>query len=108
MSQLISTEGYSRSAGIATVDANNIPATWTATGTLDSLFSNTVDLPGYTHYRSIYVGVAGDLKINDWDGNVAVFKALPIGWHPIRPRRIFVTGTAATNVMGARLSPIDD
>lgn len=93
-------------AGTTGVDAlgNPIPTSWVASpGTLDSLFSDTVDLPGYQLYRGIYVGVAGDLACQDWDGKPAIFKALTIGFHrDICPRRILVTGTAATNVIGLR------
>jgi hypothetical protein len=50
--------------------------------------------------RGIYVGVTGAVAMHDIDGNEAIFVALAVGFHPVRPRRILATGTAATNILG--------
>ena len=65
---------------------------------LDSQFSNTVDLTMVPDY--IYVGVAGDLKVDLKTQTGITYKNLSVGFHPIRPRRIYATGTAATDVLG--------
>lgn len=50
--------------------------------------------------RAIYVGVAGDVSCRLGDDSVSVlFKAMPVGFHPIRPSYIHDTGTAATNIV---------
>jgi hypothetical protein len=76
--------------------------TFTADGTLDSLFSDTTDLPFYTLYRGIYVGTAGNLKIQDWDGNVIGPIPVSAGTLPWRPKRIYATGTTVSKVVPMR------
>ena len=50
--------------------------------------------------RGIYVGVTGAVAMRDIAGNECIFVAMPVGIHPVRPRRILATGTAATNIIG--------
>lgn len=50
--------------------------------------------------RSIYVGVAGDVKVKLYDGSIATYTAMPVGRHPLRARLVFATGTTATNIIG--------
>ena len=81
------------------------PPTYTpvaAPGTLDSLFSDGTDLPAYPLYRGLYVGVAGNIKFNDHDGNTVGPIAVSQGVLPFRVRRIFATGTTVTSVLGLR------
>lgn len=95
-------------AGISAVVAPaqpGYPPTYTpvaAPGTLDSLFSNSVDLPAYQLYRGLYIGSAGNIKFNDHDGNTVGPIAVPQGVLPFRVRRIFATGTTVTSVLGLR------
>jgi hypothetical protein len=58
--------------------------------------SDTDILPWTT--TAIYVGVAGDVTVTMASGNKVLFTAMPIGWHYIRVRRIWATGTHATNI----------
>lgn len=52
------------------------------------------------HCRAILVGVAGDVKIKDLDGNDVVLPALVAGVvHPIHAQQIFATGTTATGIL---------
>lgn len=66
----------------------------------DAVLSDTVDLPqGLT--KCIYVEVGGNVK---WVGKdqldaAAVTRNLYKGWHPIRARRIWATGTTATGLL---------
>jgi hypothetical protein len=76
--------------------------TYTADGTLDTMKSDTVDLPAYPLYRGLYIGVAGNIKFTDWDGNICGPIAVPQGVFPFRIRRIFSTGTTVTSVLGLR------
>jgi hypothetical protein len=89
-----------RQAAIADGDPGSF--TYTADGTLDTLKSDTDDLPSYRLYRAIMIGGAGDLKWHDWDGNVVGPIAVVQGVYSIRPRRIFLTGTTATQLVGLR------
>jgi hypothetical protein len=76
--------------------------TYTADGTLDTLKSDGADLPAFQFYRGLYVGVAGNIKFTDHDGNVVGPIAVPQGVLPLRVRRIFATGTTVTSVLGLR------
>ncbi len=49
--------------------------------------------------RSLYIGVAGDVKITDSIGNTVVFKAAPVGILPVRAARVWATATTATNII---------
>ena len=61
--------------------------------------SDTVDLPWIT--RAIYVGGAGDVKVDMGDSGTAIpFTAVPVGTVlPIRVKRVYATGTTATNLV---------
>lgn len=95
-------------AAIASVapGVNGYPPTFTyvaAPGTLDSLFSDTVNLPGSNYYRALYIGVAGNIKFVDSDGNTIGPIAVPQGILPFGGiQRIFATGTTATQLVGLR------
>ena len=50
--------------------------------------------------RAIYVGVAGDLKVITARGDTVTFKTIVAGCiHPIAVKRVFSTGTTATNIV---------
>ncbi|TAX57124.1 hypothetical protein ELI01_18780 [Rhizobium leguminosarum] len=57
------------------------------------------DLP--YNARGLIIGVAGNVKLTDPDGNTDTF-ALPAGVHPVRAQRIWLTGTTATGLVGIR------
>lgn len=61
--------------------------------------SDSADLAYNT--RALVVGVAGNVKLTDPDGNTDTF-ALPSGVIPIRAQRIWSTGTTATGLVGIR------
>ncbi len=51
--------------------------------------------------RSIYVGVSGDVKVNDLVGGTHVIVGLAAGvWHPCCATRVFATDTTATDILG--------
>lgn len=59
--------------------------------------NDAVDLANVT--RGIYVGGAGNLKVDMVDGTVT-FIGIPAGAVlPVRVKRIYVTGTTATNLV---------
>ena len=72
---------------------------WPATRALAVTPSDTVDLTWIS--RALYVGVAGDVKVDMADsGTGIVFKAVPAGtFMPIRAKRVYATGTTATNLV---------
>ncbi len=48
----------------------------------------------------LYLGVAGDVSLTQWDGTDITLKGLVAGvWHPIYSLRINSSGTAATNIV---------
>ena len=53
-----------------------------------------------TSSRAIYVGVSGDVKITDVDGNTTTLTSLAAGvFHPVRAAQIWATGTTATFIV---------
>ncbi len=54
-----------------------------------------------TATRAIYVGVAGDVTATlARDSASVLFKAMPVGVHPISVKLVKSTGTTATNIVG--------
>lgn len=50
--------------------------------------------------RSLYIGVTGDVKVALADqGDIVTFKNVPVGILPVRIRRLYATGTTATQVL---------
>ena len=49
--------------------------------------------------RALYVGVTGNLVVEDIDGNTVTFVAVAVGYHALRPRKL-KTGTTATSIVG--------
>lgn len=52
--------------------------------------------------RYLYVGGTGNLVCHNQNGLPVTFSALPVGWHPIRTKRILSTGTTATAIVAMR------
>lgn len=51
--------------------------------------------------RGLYVGVAGNVKVDMADGDTVTFVALAAGViHALRVARVYSTGTTATNIVG--------
>lgn len=59
--------------------------------------SDTVDLA--TASRALYVGSTGDLRVTTVGGDTVTFADVPVGWHPIRARRVLATSTTATDIV---------
>jgi hypothetical protein len=59
--------------------------------------SDSVDLPEFT--TALYVGGSGDLRVTMMDGEIVTFTAAPAGWHPIRVRRVWSSGTTAASIV---------
>lgn len=52
--------------------------------------------------RALYVGVTGNLAVvalNDPVGSPVTFANVPVGWFPVRVRRVMLTNTTATNII---------
>lgn len=61
--------------------------------------SDTVDLTTVT--RGLYVGVIGDVRVAMASGSVITFVGMAAGIvHPFRVRRVYATGTDATDIVG--------
>ena len=60
---------------------------------------NTNDLTYVT--RGIYVGASGDLKVDMANGETVIFVDIAAGViHPLRVKRVYLTGTDATGIIG--------
>jgi hypothetical protein len=60
--------------------------------------NDTTDLP--TVPRRLWIGGAGNVKINTAAGNPLTYTGVPAGAYlSIRPSRVFATGTTATNIV---------
>lgn len=54
--------------------------------------------------RGLYVGVAGDVKVDMASGDTITFKTLSAGIiHPLRVRKVYSTGTNATDILGIKI-----
>ena len=51
---------------------------------------------------AIYVGGTGNLKVDMADGSTVTFTDIPAGFAPILVRRVYSTGTTATNIIGLK------
>ncbi|OXM83966.1 spike base protein, RCAP_Rcc01079 family [Paenibacillus rigui] len=50
---------------------------------------------------AIYIGGSGNVKADMADGSTVTFNALSVGIvHPLSVRRVYATGTTATNIVG--------
>lgn len=49
--------------------------------------------------RSLWVGVAGSLKVQMRDGQDVTFANVTVGWHHLRVRKVFATGTSASSIV---------
>ena len=48
----------------------------------------------------LYVGTTGNVKVDMMDGGDAItFTGLAVGYHPLNVKRIYETGTTATNII---------
>jgi len=84
-----------RFAGVNTIAARG-PSTFAENVTP----SDTVDLT-YVSTR-IWVGVTGHVRwtpLDVADGSYVLTKNLPVGFHDIRAKRIWATGTTATDIV---------
>ncbi len=59
--------------------------------------SDSLELPRIS--RALWIGVAGDVRVTMRSGHVVTFENLPVGWHPIRVRQIWATGTTADSLI---------
>jgi len=51
--------------------------------------------------NGIYVGVSGDVRVDFFGtGTGITLKSVPVGYLPIRVKRVYATGTTATNLVG--------
>jgi hypothetical protein len=61
--------------------------------------SNSVDLPNAA-VKGVYVGVTGDVKVDlVTAGTGIVFKSAPVGILAVQAKRVYATGTTATNLV---------
>ena len=60
--------------------------------------SDSVDLANAP--KALYIGVTGDITMRLANDTASVlFKAVPVGVLPVRPLRVYATGTTATNIL---------
>lgn len=49
--------------------------------------------------RALYVGVTGNIKVTTNGGTDLTFTAVPVGFFPVKCRRVWSTGTTATSII---------
>lgn len=53
--------------------------------------------------KELYIGVSGDVKVTMINNDSAiVFKSVPVGILPIYVKKVYKTGTTATNIIGLK------
>jgi hypothetical protein len=50
--------------------------------------------------RGLYVGIAGDIAMTSLTGVTVIFKNAAVGYHPLRPVKVLLTGTTAGDIIG--------
>ena len=48
---------------------------------------------------ALYIGVAGDVKVDLENSGTVVFKAVPVGFLPVRATKVYSTGTTAMSIL---------
>lgn len=61
--------------------------------------SDTVDLP--LPSRGLWIGVTGDVKVSLVGSGVVTFKSVPVGWLFVEAKRVWATGTTATDLVAS-------
>lgn len=56
---------------------------------------NDLDTPT----RAIYIGTSGDVKVDLVDSGTVTFANVPIGILPVQAKRVYDTGTGASNLV---------
>jgi len=51
---------------------------------------------------ALYVGVSGNISLLMPSGDSATFTAVPVGFFPVKVKRVNSTGTTATNMIALR------
>lgn len=59
--------------------------------------SDVADLPRFA--RALYIGVAGALKVDTLESQTITFPNVVAGVFPVKCRRVYTTGTAATGIV---------
>jgi hypothetical protein len=56
-----------------------------------------------TPAKELYIGVSGDVKVTMINNDSAiVFKSVPVGILPVYVKKVYKTGTTATNIVGLK------
>lgn len=77
----------------------------TPSDTLDVVNAAGDNAPCYA--KALYVGVSGNVTVvtardnsNSGAGTPVTFANVPVGWFPVQVRRVCVTGTGASGIVG--------
>ncbi|MGX2958055.1 spike base protein, RCAP_Rcc01079 family [Peribacillus sp. JNUCC 23] len=78
---------------------SGLPVESSAQGAILVVPNDSTDLTT-TPTKGIYIGGTGDLKVTMLDGTTVTFKSISAGAiHPLSVKRVFATGTTATNIL---------
>ena len=67
--------------------------------------SDTVDIPNIAgpdiqnEGCVLYIGTSGDIKVTTVAGNDVTFVAHPAGYMPVQVKRVWATGTSASDIL---------
>ena len=69
-----------------------------ASGAFAIVPNDSANLTKYTY--GIYVGGTGNLKVDMEDGSTVTYSSVPVGFHHnLRIKKVYATGTTATNLI---------
>lgn len=50
-------------------------------------------------FNALYIGVTGNVEVQDEDGNNTIFTNVPVGFFPVSGQKVRATGTTATGII---------
>jgi len=58
--------------------------------------NNDIAITGAT----LYIGTSGDVKVTTYNNTEIIFKNVPVGFMPVKVRKVFATDTTASDILG--------
>jgi len=68
----------------------------------ESVTPADTDLANY--FDALYIGTTGALRVTTVNGQDVTFVAVPVGFFPVRVKRVSSTDTVAGSIIGLRFS----
>ena len=59
--------------------------------------SDTTEFDRPVH--ALWIGTEGNVAVEHADGTTATYTNVPVGWHPVKARKVLSTGTTAADII---------